>query len=34
MQDPESTKQVIGTPSTMADASFVLPINLTKGSGL
>ena len=34
MQDPESIKQVIGTPSTTADASFVFPINLTNGSGL
>ena len=34
IQEPESTKHVIGTPSTIAEASFVFPINLTKGSGL
>ena len=34
MQDPESTKQVIGTPSTTAAASFVFPISLHYGSGL
>ena len=34
MQAPESTKLVIGTPSTIAGASFASPINLTNGSGL